>query len=141
MGKLNWGSVIVSGLIAGVVLNVFDFLLYGVYLRADMAAALQALGKTPPGDAMIGWFVVWDFLVGIFFLWVYAAVRPRFGPGPRTAMIAGLAIWVLYGLLHALGEAPMGLLPPRLFVIPTVVALVEYPLSVVVGARWYQEGA
>ncbi|HEY7683556.1 MAG TPA: hypothetical protein VH879_13005 [Gemmatimonadales bacterium] len=141
MGKINWGSVIVGGLVAGVVLNVIDFVLYGVVLRTDMDAAMQAVGKAPLSNAMIYWFVVLDFLFGIFFVWMYAAIRPRFGPGPRTAVTAGLALWVLFGLLHALSEAPMGLLPQKLYVIGTLVALVEYPLAVVIGARWYREAA
>jgi len=27
--------------------------------------------------------------------WWYAAIRPRFGPGPTTAAIAGLAVWLI----------------------------------------------
>ena len=141
MGKINWGSVILCGLVAGVVLNVVDFALYGVVLKADMEAALRALGKAPPSNTLIAWFVLLDFLFGIFFIWVYAAIRPRFTPGPKTALIAGLALWVLFGLLHALSEAPMGLLPQRLYVIGALVTLVQYPLAVVIGARWYQETA
>ncbi|HSE60477.1 MAG TPA: hypothetical protein VLA99_17380 [Nitrospiraceae bacterium] len=28
-------------------------------------------------------------------LWLYAAIRPRFGAGPKTALYAGLGVWVL----------------------------------------------
>lgn len=141
MGKINWSRVVLCGLLAGVVLNVFDSLLYGVVLKGDMESALRTLGKSPPSNTMIGWFVALDFLFGIFFIWFYAAIRPRFTPGPKTAVIAGLALWVLFGLLHALSEAPMGLLPQRLYVIGVLVALVQYPLAVVIGAKWYQEAA
>lgn len=43
--------VIIGGLVAGVVLNVVDFVLFGVVLKDDMAAAMQALGKAP-GSAL-----------------------------------------------------------------------------------------
>ncbi|PYP30193.1 MAG: hypothetical protein DMD47_10255, partial [Gemmatimonadetes bacterium] len=116
MGKINWGRVVLGGLLAGLVLNVIDWVVYGKVLAADFNAALQALGKGPMTGSMIIWFVIFDFLFGIFLVWFYAAIRPRFGAGPRTAVLAGFAIWVLYGLLHAIGEAPMGLFPLRLAV-------------------------
>ena len=47
MGKINWGRVIGGGVLAGVVLNVFDYVYYGVVMKNDMAAAMQALGKQP----------------------------------------------------------------------------------------------
>ena len=139
MGKINLQRVILGGLVAGVVLNVFDFVLYGVVFKDDYNAALQALGKPAMADSMVMWFVALDFLFGIFLVWLYAAIRPRFGAGPGTAVKAGLAMWVLFGLLHSLSEAPMGLFPQNLYVIGTLAALVVYPLAAVAGAKLYTE--
>ena len=139
MGKINLKGVIIGGLVAGVVLNVVDFLLFGVYLKDDMAAALQALGKPPMADSMIAWFVGLDFLYGIFLVWLYAAIRPRFGPGPGTAVKAGLISWVVAGLFHVLFEAPMGLVPMNLMITATLVALVQQPLATLAGAKMYTE--
>ena len=141
MGKINLQKVIIGGLVAGLVLNIFDFVLYGVVLKAQMAAAMQALGKPPVPDSVIPWFVVLDFVAGVFLVWLYAAIRPRFGPGPGTAVKAGLAVWFVAGLLHALFEIPMGLMPQNLMVLTTAVMLVQVPLATVAGARFYTEGA
>lgn len=141
MGKINIQRVVLGGLLAGVVLNVIDYVLYGVILKSDFDSALQALGKPAMGGSMIAVFVFLDFLFGIFLVWLYAAIRPRFGAGPRTAVFAGLTMWVLYGLLHAVSEAPLGLFPTRLYVIGSVVALVQYPLAALAGARPYTEAA
>ena len=130
MGKINLQKVIVGGLVAGVVLNVVDYLLFGVVLKKDLPVM---------STNTILWFVLMDFLYGIFLVWFYAAIRPRFGPGPRTAVYAGLAIWVLYGLLHALSEAPFHMFPMNVTVISTVVALFEWPIAVVAGAKLYTE--
>src|SRR2546427_13205736 len=135
MGKINWSRVVLGGLLAGVVLNVIDWVVYGKLLAADFNAAMQALGKGPMTGSMIIWFGIFDFLFGIFLVWLYAAIRPRFGAGPRTAVLAGFAIWVLYGLLHAMGEAPMGLFPQRPYVIGGTWGLVEDGLAAGVGAR------
>ena len=42
MGKIDLKRVIVGGLLAGLVLNVADWLLYGMYLAPDFDAALLA---------------------------------------------------------------------------------------------------
>jgi hypothetical protein len=139
MGKINVQRVVVGGLLAGLVLNVVDFLLYGVILADDLNAAMQALGKPPMPASTIAVFVVLDFLYGIALVWGYAAIRPRFGAGPRTAVFAGLYMWVLIALLHAVGEAPMGLMPKNFFVIGTLVALVLFPVAAVTGAKVYTE--
>lgn len=139
MGKINMKGVVLGGLLAGVVLNVVDYVLYGVVLAKDFEAAMQTLGKGPISGSMIVWFVILDFLYGIGLIYLYAAIRPRFGPGPRTAVYAGLLLWVFIGLLHALGESAMGLFPGRLYVIGTVVALVLLPVAAVIGAKYYTE--
>ena len=138
MGRINVKSVIVGGLVAGLVLNVMDTLVWGVWLAPEMAAAMQAAGR-PPIDNLVPLFVILDFLYGIALVQLYAAIRPRFGAGPGTAVKAGIFVWVLIGLLHAIGEAPMGLLPQRLYLLGTLVALVQFPLAAVAGAKFYRE--
>src|SRR5437868_4149571 len=139
MGKINWGRVVLGGLLAGVVLNVVDFAMYGKWLAGDFAAALQALGKPGAMDSLVPLFVVLDFVYGIGLLWVYAAIRPRFGAGAKTAVIAGVAVWFFVSLLHALGEAPMGLFPQQMYTVGTIVELVKYAASGAVGAYVYRE--
>ena len=140
MGKINWGRVVLGGLLAGVVLNVVDYLFYGVMMKQDLAAAMQALGKQPGAmDSLVPLFVTLDFVTGIALLWVYAAIRPRFGAGVKTAVIAGVAVWFFVGLLHALGEGPMGLFPQKVYTVGTLVALVQYAVAGAVGAYVYKE--
>ena len=139
MGKINLQKVVAGGLVAGLVLNVFDFLVYGLWLKNDMNAAMVALNKPAITTNMILWFVFLDFLFGIWLVWLYAAIRPRFGAGPKTAVTAGLAMWVLFGLLHTLSEAPMGLFPQRLMVISTIATLIYWPIAAAAGAKFYTE--
>lgn len=141
MGKINWGRVIIGGLLAGLVLNLIDFPLHGVWLMSDYEAAMAALGKGPTPGSLIGLYVAYDFVVGIFVVWLYAAIRPRFGAGPGTAVLAGLAVWFLTFLLHAIGEAPLGLFPLRLYVIPVLVGVVQMALAGLAGGWAYREGA
>lgn len=141
MGKINLQKVLIGGVIAGVVLNVVDFVLYGVVLKDQMAAAMTALGKQPMTNAQMPWFIFLDFVAGVFLVWLYAAVRPRFGAGPATAVKAGLAGWFLGSLLVTLFMWPMHLMPTNMTILTTVVALVQWPLATVIGAKFYTEGA
>jgi hypothetical protein len=140
MGKINWGRVVLGGLLAGVVLNVFDWVVYGVLLRADFAATMQALGKPPSAmDGLVPLFVVVDFVYGIGLVWLYAAIRPRYGAGLKTAVIAGVAVWFFITLLRSISEAPMGLFPQRVYTLSTCVGLIEYALAGALGAYLYKE--
>jgi hypothetical protein len=138
MGRINVKGVIIGGLIAGLVLNVLDYLVWGVWLGPDINAALQSAGKKP-ADSLIPLFILLDFIYGIVLVYLYAAIRPRFGAGPGTALKAGLIVWIIAGLLHAIGEAPMGLLPQRVYVLGTVAGLIVILLGALAGARFYRE--
>jgi hypothetical protein len=83
---------------------------------------------------------VLDFLYGISLVYLYAAIRPRYGPGPKTAIWAGLIMWVIAVLLRELGEAPFGI-PLRLSLVGSVVGLVLMPVAALAGARFYSEPA
>ncbi len=78
-------------------------------------------------------------MLGIAAVWIYAAIRPRYGAGPYTALRAGLIGWALAVFLANLSMYPMGLFPARLIVITTIVALIEIIVGTVVGAWVYKE--
>jgi hypothetical protein len=139
MGKINMQKVIIGGLIAGVVLNVVDTVVYGVVLKNQIAAAMAALNKPAMSNAQIPWFVFLDFVCGIFLVWLYAAIRPRFGAGPATAVKAGLIGWFAIGLINALFMWHLAIYPHGFTITTLVIYLIEAPLAVVVGAKFYTE--
>src|SRR6266446_9942047 len=138
MGKINWTRVILGGLVAGVIINVFESVLNGVIFAKDMEAAIRALGRQMGGGALV-MFTVWGFLVGIFAVWLYAAIRPRYGAGPKTAACAGAAVWGLGYLLASVTPLALKLFPTRLMVIGLAVGIVEVLAGTLVGAWLYRE--
>jgi hypothetical protein len=104
MSGINLGRVISGGLLAGLVMNVVDAVTNGVILGARWEQESKRLGIDMSAGAqsqsLVGW-VTFDFLCGITLVWLYAAIRPRYGPGPKTALIAGLAIWFITHLAFA----------------------------------------
>ncbi len=142
MGKINWGRVFLGGLLAGVVINLSEFLFHAVVFRTQMEEAMRALGKDPTaamgGSTVVVW-IIWGFLAGIGAVWGYAAIRPRFGPGAKTAAIAGLAVWFFAYFLSSVSMMNMGILPQNLLVIGLVWSLVEALIATEAGAWLYKE--
>ena len=139
MGGINTGRVIVGGLVAGLVLNVSEFVLNMVVVAKDMADAMARFNLPMPGGRQIGVFVVLGFVLGIAMVWLYAAIRPRFGPGPKTAFIAGAAIWFLAYLYSGAGMAVMGFFEMKLMATTMIWGLVEVLVAINVGAYLYKE--
>jgi hypothetical protein len=138
MGKINGARVILGGLAAGVIINISEFLLNGVILQKDMKAAVSALGRQM-GGAELAMFTAWAFLTGIFAVWLYAAIRPRYGAGPKTAITAGFAVWCLGYVLAAVTPFALKLFPASVIAIGLVVGLVEVIAGTLVGAKIYRE--
>lgn len=140
MGKINWGRVLLGGALFFVVYNALGATAWYLFNQSEWLPALQALGRPfQPTASFIVFFLVLTLIVGIFAIWFYAAIRPRYGPGPRTAACAGFALW----LIGAAG--PMAVygwvlsFPPRLIVMNVVTALVAIVLATLAGAWQYQE--
>jgi hypothetical protein len=91
MGKINWARVFLGGVLAGVIINVFEIAWSGFVLAKQWHAAMSALGHPLPSAAI--WIFALEALgMGIAAVWLYAAIRPRFGAGLKTAVAAGLAL-------------------------------------------------
>ena len=90
--------------------------------------------------AQIVLFNVIGLLTGLVAIWVYAAIRPRFGAGIKTAIYAGLAVWILTVLFpNAAFMHVSHLFPNHLTLYTTLGGLVEVVFGTVAGASVYKE--
>ena len=138
MGKINYGRVILGGIMAGIVINVLEYLVHEVLLKAQHVEEMKALGKTmPEGGSTIAVWIVYGFAWAIAAVWLYAAIRPRFGPGAKTALCAGLAVWFFDSLLPGIAMWNMTLMP--LSPGQNFAELVVQVLAVIAGAAVYKE--
>ncbi len=140
MGQINTGRVIAGGLLAGLVMNIIDFLVNAVWLGRAWEDAVKARGVNMTalqGSSAAGWIVV-DFIAGLFLVWIYSGFRPRFGPGPKTALLASLAVWGIGHLVFA-SYAFMGMLPWGLVVKVTAGGFVAVFAAGLVGCWLYKE--
>jgi len=140
MGKINVGRVILGGIIAGVIIKVDEGVMNGVILQPQWSEAAKAIGRSATmSTKQIVAFNVWGFAAGISAVWLYAAMRPRFGAGPRTAMQAGTVVWLLaYAMANAM-MAFLHIFPLGLLVMVTAVGLVEVLIAATAGAYFYRE--
>ena len=139
MAKINVGRVLLGGLVAGVVLNIGEFVLNGVLLAESMKGDFDRLHLPDPGTPFIAKAVTITFLLGIVLVYLYAAIRPRFGAGVKTAICAGLIAWFFVYLYAGYIYEAMGVVSPKPFVIGLVWGIVEYSLGAVAGAWLYKE--
>jgi hypothetical protein len=138
MGKINWARVFLGGLVAGIIIFIFEFVTNGLVLGRDFDAAMKALGRTMAPSALVI-FAIWSLLAGISAIWLYAAARPRFGPGAKTAALTGFAFWIFSYALPAMGQWALHLFPYRLIAIGTCVGLIEVIIGSIAGAALYLE--
>ena len=139
MAKINMGRVILGGLLAGVVINIGEFVLNMAILQKQWDEALKALNRPPFAGEVVAFFVLLAFALGILAVWMYAAIRPRFGAGPLTAICAGLIVWALASLYPTGGALPMGLFPRHLLLFTVLWELFELPIATLAGAWVYKE--
>ncbi|HXV82168.1 MAG TPA: hypothetical protein VEG60_20030 [Candidatus Binatia bacterium] len=139
MSRINLTKVIIGGLLAGLIINVGEFIFNGVLFADEMNQAMVALNKPPVANSMVVWFLLFGFGLGVTLVWLYAAIRPRFGAGVRTAICASLAVWGLAYLYPTLFFLVMQLFPTRMLVIGTVWGLFEVAIAGVAGAWAYTE--
>lgn len=137
---MNYGRVILGGLVAGLILNIGEFVLNAVILHKAMVdwASLHNFPAEPAPSFMVV-AIGLTFVLGIVMVWLYALIRPRMGPGPKTAIVAALVMWfgvcfyctIIYGILLQQ--------PTNLLLIAIGWCLGEYVVAAIAGAWLYKE--
>jgi len=140
MGKINVVRVILGGLLAGLVMNVSEYVLNTYVVAEESAALMERFGLPPIGMHQIGVFIAMTFVLGVVMVFVYAAMRPRFGAATKTAIIVGVTVWVV-AMFASVADMVLGILPVNLLVLTGIWALVEMAVAAVAGAWLYKEGA
>lgn len=139
MSGINVGRWLAGGVAAGVVIWLIEGGASVLYMD-DMETALQAHGL-----AMEMTLGVWaitvlvSLLVGLTLVFFYAAARPRFGAGPRTAIMVAVALWIGGYLVSLLGYQMLDLFPAGMLAMWAVVGLVELLVAGLVGGWLYRE--
>jgi len=138
MAKINLGRVVLGGLVAGLVLNIGEFLLNGMVLASEMATFMTQHNFKEPANFMLI-AVALTFVMGIAVVLSYACIRPRFGPGVKTAIIAGVFAWFGVYFYSGLVNGVLFGIPMNTMIMVIVWGLVEFIIAAVAGAWLYKE--
>ena len=138
MGKISKARVILGGLLAGFIINIFEYVTNGVVFASQWDAFEKALGRQMRPGA-IPFFVISAFVAGIGVVWLYAVARPRLGAGAKTAALTGLAYWFFAYAIPAANHVAANLVPGHLTLAATFIMLVGVLVASVCGAWVYKE--
>ena len=140
MGKINVGRLILGGIVAGIVGDLLDYPVDGVWLAKSWNDGMQALGHSALSTSQALWFDLLGIVIGLVAIWIYAGIRPRFGAGVKTAVYAGVATWILGFLVPNVAFMCIeGLFSEHLTLYTTAGALVECVVGAIAGAALYKE--
>jgi hypothetical protein len=139
MKGINVARWLLGGLVAGIIIWVIEGAV-GLVCMREIRPALEAHGlSTQMGAGVVVLGIIASLIIGLTMVFFYAAARPRFGPGPRTAGLVAVVLWVGAYVVSLMGYEMLGLFPARMLVLWGTVGLGEMILASIVGACIYRE--
>ena len=139
MSGINVGRLLLGGLVAGAVANGLDYVINQYLMVEEGSDMVQRLNLSHEKiQASVTTWIIVDFLWGLLLVWVYAGFRPRFGPGPRTAVISGVTLWLTVCVIFA-GLMSMGIYTQQAYIKASALMLVSAIAASLAGAAVYKE--
>jgi hypothetical protein len=139
---INFARVISGGCIAGIILFIGSGIVNGAILNSEFEQWVHEMGNLihplPQSTSLLLWGLM-CLMHGIVGVWIYAGIRPRYGAGPKTALLAGLLLWIVSKLAVALDLFALGILPKNILVGQLIESFVAILLGVFLGALFYKE--
>ena len=140
MGKTNYGRLILGAVVAGVIYFVCDGTIHGALLGQYHMAAVTRLTPNPTADnTSYIYFALFDLGKGLVAMLIYLAARARCGPGPKTAVWAGLVTWLAVAVLPSIEWMPFPFYEKSFFVKVMAFELLPMVLGAVIGAWLYKD--
>lgn len=140
---VNTQKVVVGGVAASVVNLALGFVVFNMLLAGRMNAEIDAVipgasAKMMAGTANMVIGFGGQVLIGFMLAWLYAAMRPRFGPGMMTAAYAGLVVWVA-GLVFYSGWYSVGAMSGATYLMASGASLVINIAAAATAGMLYKE--
>jgi hypothetical protein len=141
--KINWVRLIVGGLVAAVICFFSDGLLHEKLLSTDWKSVYDNLGVAPPEPHSMGlaYFAVFELGRGLISIFIYVLMRGCCGPGPKTAVFAGVVAWLAFSVAGPAQFIPLGFFSNALWLKAGAFQLVTSILAVIAGAAIYKDPA
>ena len=139
MDRLNVARILLGGIVAGIVLNIGEFVLNEVLFKKNIQEMSEKLHIPTPGASFIAVATALTILLGVMLVFIYAMIRSRVGPGPKTAIIAALIGWFCIYVYAGVLNGVIFSISPGLLLIGIAWGLAEYSVATLAGAWLYRE--
>jgi hypothetical protein len=143
MNRIQINRLIIAGLATLLVFIALELLWEGLIGSVVLGDALNRMMYYP---AISLWTVRHQIanisiaMVSCFWMiWLYASLRPMFGVGPRTGLIASSFVFVFF-MVFELNYANLGFFNFRMALLEAVNLIIELPLALIAGAHVYESG-
>lgn len=129
---VNIQRILTGGVLAGSVIVIGETARNAVFTDATPASG---------GSMPLAVFILRGVSLGLLCLLLYAAVRPRLGAGPKTAVTAGILVFLVGTLFPPFGLTMQAFAPAQLLLETIIWNAIQLPLATVAGAWLYREVA
>jgi hypothetical protein len=142
MNKIKVGRLFVAGLVTMIVFIMVEYLLEFVIFDALIGLRNWINQLYTPSSWTVSSHVLnilLAFVNSIILMWMYAALRPMFGVGPKTALIASVFAYAFI-FSFMINFANLRFYPIRPALIEMFYQLIEIPIAILAGAYYYEGG-
>ena len=141
MTKINWSRLILGGLVAAIIMFLTDGFMHEQLLKTDWQAIYTGLRAVEPQhqSSSLAYFGIFELGRGLISSLLYVTMRPHFGPGPKTAVLAGIAGWIAFSLTGPAQFIPLGFFSNALWLKVAALQLVTTILATIAGAAMYKD--
>jgi hypothetical protein len=140
--SINMQRLALGGAAAAVVIFLITGVINGALLSSQFESWMHEMGSLAHPPAQSVSMSLWTLMCVIYGMcgtWLYVAIRPRYGAGPKTALLAGFVLWIVSKLATALDLIALGIVPQPIIVAQLIGGLVTIVAGVFVGAWIYRE--
>lgn len=143
MARINWGRLVLGGLIAAIIMFLTDGFIHEKIVASDwqaVFAGLRAAEPEPHSTSMV-YFALFELGRGFIAMLFYATMRTHFGAGPKTAVLAGIASWIAFSLTGPAQFIPLGFYSTALWIKVGALHLITSIIATIAGAALYKDSA
>ncbi len=143
MNRIRLNRLFIAGLATFLVFIALELVWEGLIGTLILSDAMDALRSYPDLSHWTLRNQAINLAIGLgncfMLIWLYASLRPMFGVGPRTALIAS-AFMFAFIFAFGINYTNLGIVPLRITLIDGVNLIIELPLALIAGAQVYESG-
>ena len=139
MGTIKIAGVVAGGLLAGAIWQIVSFVWVTFVLAEELEAILRRFNASalPPQSFLV--HLTTALAGGVLLVWLYAAMRSRFGWGLRSALIAGFVVWLFSFVTFMATAVVMNMFSRRLAFLAGLGGMIATSLATFVGTSAYKD--